>query len=201
MFKKLYGLKHASNANDDDVRRAVVLRQTPAAQRACWDYMNAHNVEGMSHTGHMASAWSKLEAYAARLPLIVHLARWACGDPDADPDCVDLQSVEAGIALTEWFCHEMQRVYAMLAEDKIDTDQRRLVERIKKLNAGGKLPTARNIMQACKRFKRADDVHRAWGDLIERGYGSIVDVPPGPKGGRSTQYFKLLPGTNREEPW
>jgi len=200
MFDRLYSLEHAVDLSADDGACPVVLKQSPCAQRACLDFMNAHNAEGMNHTGHEAAAWSKLEAYGARLALIVHLARWACGESGAALDCVDLQSVEAGIALAEWFRYEMLRVYAILDEDDAEAQRRGLVDQIAKLQADDKKATARNIMQGCKRFKRAADVEKAFDDLAARGYGSIVHVKSGSKGGRPTHYFKLLPVADGSAP-
>ena len=77
----------------------------------------------------MPQAWSKLEGYAARLALVIHLVRWAAGDSTLnDAKMLDLASMNAAIKLATWFKGEAFRVYAMMAESETDRDQRRLVE-------------------------------------------------------------------------
>ena len=55
----------------------------------------------------LEAAAAKLEAAAARLALILALAR----EPKAQE--VDFASMAAGILLAEWFAHEAERVYGM----------------------------------------------------------------------------------------
>ncbi len=93
----------------------LVLRMTPRAKR-CWvSFYNRHAKQHAQLAGDLAAAWSKLEAGAARLALVVHLSRQAADDEDpASPDAVDERSVEAAVKLVGWFGREARRVYALL---------------------------------------------------------------------------------------
>jgi uncharacterized protein DUF3987 len=189
MFEHLYDLEHDTDA--DGELRAVEVSLRADAERVLYDYMNAHNGLAEDYTGHVASAWSKLEGYAARLALTIHFARWACAASDVAHDRVDLQSVEAGIALTEWFRDEMLRVYALLEESEADTWRRRLIERIEKLQADGEPVSVRQIGQV-KFFRPAAKVEDALAELVRDGYGQWEYAGGGSRGPRAKR-FRLFP--------
>ena len=62
-------------------------------------------------TGALASAWSKLAAYAGRLALVLHLTNWAAEEEGVDPAAIDAASMGCAIRLVEWFKIEARRVY------------------------------------------------------------------------------------------
>jgi hypothetical protein len=74
--------------------------------------------------GAVAAMLSKAEAWAARLALILHVAREA-GDDPTPGDRVAVSSIEAGITLARWFAREWRRVFAALETggDVVDTGQ------------------------------------------------------------------------------
>jgi uncharacterized protein DUF3987 len=190
MFEHLYDLKHDTDA--DGELRAVEVSLDADAERVLHDYMNAHNRLGEDCKGHVASAWSKLEGYAARLALTIHFARWACAASGVTHDRVDLQSVEAGIALAEWFRYEMQRVYAILDESEAEEWRRGLVARIQKLQAETGEPIAVRQIGQVKAFRPATKVEQALEDLAEMGYGQWEQSRTGARGPR-TKRFRLFP--------
>jgi hypothetical protein len=66
------------------------------------------------------------------LGLLHHLVRCASGermDPEAG---IDIESMRAGIELVRWFGAEDRRIYAMLNEDRAQTERRELVELIRR---------------------------------------------------------------------
>ena len=62
---------------------------TPAAKHVWVDYYDRHRAEMEGLDEDTTAAWSKLEAYAARLALIVQLCAWAEGN--ASDSAVDEQ--------------------------------------------------------------------------------------------------------------
>ena len=67
-------------------------------------FYNEHAREQVELSGDLAAAWSKLEGYAARFALLVHLVRAESGDTTlADASTVDEPSITAGVILSRWF--------------------------------------------------------------------------------------------------
>src|SRR5262249_48668110 len=129
IFDRLYSLSMTVDAASEEPS-PVPLNLSAGAKRAWVAFYNEHALEQVELTGDLAAAWSKLEGYAARLALVVHLARWAAGAALAgeQPGDVDAESVEAGIELSRWFGNETQRVYAALNESDGEREPRELVE-------------------------------------------------------------------------
>jgi hypothetical protein len=164
------------------------LRLDAEAKREWITFYNTHANEQAELTGDLAAAWSKLEGGAARLALLVHLTRWAGGEP-MDPDFVDAASVRAGVVLARWFAHEALRVYAVLGESEEDRDRRRLVELIHR--KGGRI-TARELMQGDRRFRdSADAAEQALQELVEAGLGTWEPLSPTDRGGHPSRCFHL----------
>lgn len=136
----------------------------------------------------MAAAWSKLEETAARLALVLHLARWAASDPTLENgDLVDSDSMESAIRLTQWFKGEARRVYAMLHGSGVDGDRRRLIEWVR--GKGGTV-TARDAQQGCRWLKSPGAAQGALDELARHGLGRWMPSPAG-RPGQPTRLFKL----------
>src|SRR6516165_9839474 len=121
LFDRLYELQPITGEDGEPWPLVVRLG---ADAKAAWEvYYNAHAIEQADLIGDMAAAWSKLEEYAARLALVIHLIRRVAND-GVDPLVLDVDSMLAGIRLVEWFKHEARRVYAMLAESDTERDHR-----------------------------------------------------------------------------
>ncbi|RMH27381.1 MAG: DUF3987 domain-containing protein, partial [Planctomycetota bacterium] len=85
VFDRLYDIE--SDLNDDGEPVPRLLSLTPGAKRAWVAFVNEHGQRQLEHVGDEAAAFSKLEAYAARLALVVHCARLAASDPTLEhPD-------------------------------------------------------------------------------------------------------------------
>jgi hypothetical protein len=168
LFDRLYELQPITG--DDDEPRPVVVSLSADAKAAWKTYYNAHNIEQADKTGDMASVWSKLEEYAARLALVVHFIRWAAGDPNlTNSDIVDADSMNAGITLAKWFKHEARRVYMMLDESDGERDQRRLVDWIGR--KGGTV-TPREVQQGCRWLKEPGMAETALEGMVKAGRGT-----------------------------
>jgi len=188
VFDRLYDLRPI--AGDNDEPSPVIVRLTPEGKRKWIDFYNTHAEEHTELTGDLSSVWSKLEAYAARLALVVHFVRWAAGDPTLrDPDAVDKASVRVGVELCRWFAHEARRVYPILDESREGRDRRQLVELIQR--RGGSV-TARDLMRSSRRFKTTSEAESALNELVNAGAGQWKHHEPGSKGGKPTTRFTLV---------
>ena len=184
LFDRLYELQ--PTVGDDGEPRPVVVHLSDEAKAAWIAYYNAHAAEQVDLTGDMASAWSKLEEYAARLALVVHYVRWAAGDVVHETQ-LDVASMDAGIVLAKWFKHEARRVYAMLGESDAERARRRLIEWIER--KGGTV-TVREVQQGCRWLKDPGAAEAALEELVKTGRGSWEQSPPGQRG-RPTRRFRL----------
>jgi len=194
IFEKLYSLQ--PRADEEGELQPLYLPLMRDAKSEWIRFYNEHALEQADLTGDLAAVWSKIEGYAPRLALIVHLARWAAGDATlAATDAVDLVSMEAGISLAKWFGTEARRVYAILGESDEERDQRRLVELIQR--KGGSA-TVRDLMRSARMFSDADVAEQALNELVKAGCGHWEAPPIGPAGGHPTQRFVLAPGVDTD---
>jgi hypothetical protein len=112
IIAKLLGLTH-SESKPIDLQLSKLARQRAKA------FVDRHGSESFDHgdtSEDLAAAWSKLEGYAFRFALIIHLVKWADGDQKCHHEGdIGLDSLESGIELARWFAAETERVYAGLA--------------------------------------------------------------------------------------
>ena len=187
VFDGLQALKAGQDLDGDP--DPVELDLTPAGKAAWVRFYNEHAGEQAELDGGELAAWSKLEGYAARLALIVHLCTVAAREPDAHPDRVDELSVAAGVELARWFGHEARRVYARLAEPEADRELRELTELVRSL--GGRA-TPRDLQQKRRRYRYDGPLAKADLDkLATAGLGKWESPPPGPRGGHPTTILVL----------
>ncbi len=174
--------------NDDDQPAPVDIPLSVEGKAAWVSFYNEHAERQSKAEGSLAAAFSKLEAYAARLALVVHLVRCAADDMSTDPEAVDRESVEAGAVLARWFCREAERVYAMFHESDESADARKLVEWVE---ARGGSVTVRDLQRGQRKYKTATDAEAALAELVEAGLGQWESVPPTAQGGRPAARFIL----------
>ena len=187
VFTTLWGLAPVNT--DGEPAKPVDLPLVDEARPVWAEFVNAHGQETAGLTGPLAAAFSKLEGYAARLALVVSLARWA-EDPGTlgiGPAAVDLGSVQAGIEIVEWAKRESRRIYGMLSEDEDQQATRELLELVER--RGGTV-TVRELQQA-RHYATAEEAEEALHNMVTAGLGCWVSMPPGPRGGRPSKYFRL----------
>ncbi len=177
VFERLYELSPEADETGDERPRLVTLAED--GKRAWVRFYDEHAHEQAELSGDEAAVWSKLEGYAARLALVVHLTRWAAGDEALhDPAQVDEASIMAGVALARWFGREARRVYAILDENRDDRDIRRLCELIQR--KGGSM-SGRELAQASRAYRTVADAEAALAKLVEARKGSwVTPVQRGP---------------------
>ncbi|KKM15724.1 hypothetical protein LCGC14_1693090, partial [marine sediment metagenome] len=185
IFEALFGLGFAEGTDDEPVD----LPLTPEGKAAWVDFYNAHGAEQAALSGDLAAAWSKLEGYAARLALVIHLARWAGGEI-VGPASVDEASMAAGIALVDWYKVEARRVYGALKESAEQREARELYDFVR--DQGGRM-TTRELTRHRRRYKTSDEAREALDRVCETYGGTWEKVGPSPKGGRPSPVLVLPP--------
>ncbi|MCK4658239.1 MAG: DUF3987 domain-containing protein [Phycisphaerae bacterium] len=186
VFGRLFELQ--PDLNDDGSPRPQLVKLNPTAKRRWVRFHNEHAAEQAGLTGDLAAAWSKLEAYAARLALVHHCVRVAAGDETlADPDKVDEVSMAAGVGLARWFGGETKRVYATMAESNESRDLRRLTELVR--NKGGVVSV--RDWQNRRHCATTADAEAELDGLVEAGLG-CWEVPQPTGSGRPTSRRFIL---------
>ena len=184
LFDRLLNLQMDAQLDDDgnEFHIPVVLPLSPVAKELWIAFYNEHAAEQEQLIDDReSSAWSKLEAYAARFALIFTL----CRNPDATD--IDSQSMADGIRLTRWFCHETKRVYAMLSETPAESKENALVSMIRdKFN--GRI-TPRELYRTSRKYQPTEVAESALEELIKVGYGQWEAGDS--TGGRPAMVFTL----------
>jgi hypothetical protein len=173
VFETLFGL--APDTDDDGESQPKLLKLTPGGKHAWVEFYNAHADEQAELRGDLAAAWSKLEGYAARLSLVVHLTRWAAGDSTlADTDAIDEHSVNAGVALSQWFGQEAKRIYAELWHGEKGRRTRELIKLIQR--RGGSI-SASELVRSKRGIGDVGDAGFELDALANAGYGRWEQPP------------------------
>jgi hypothetical protein len=189
LFESLYGLQ--GRAGGDGEMLPVDVAMNLAAKALYTEFYNQHNAEQADFVGDLAAVWSKLEETAARLALVIHVVRCAAGHPGANPLILDEASMTAAIRLVKWFKHETRRVYAMLAEDESEQENRRLFEW---LDHNGGEASIRDVQQKCAWLKESGRAEKALEGLVDRGLGAWIPVDDR-QPGRPSRRFRLAEGS------
>jgi hypothetical protein len=189
VFDQLFGLKPETDDAGNEYPKLVTLSDD--GKRAWVTFYNEHASEQVNLSGDEAAAWSKLEGYAARLALVVHMTRWAAGDATLRESAqVDEASIAAGVVLARWFGDEARRVYAIFGESDEERECRRLVEWIQRK---GGTATVRDLTRGPREYRGDPErAARALGKLVAAGVGRWeLDEHAGGRG-RPTDRFRLL---------
>jgi len=184
VFDRLYEIEPDHNDDDEPVPRSLPL--TTGAKRSWVAFVNQHGRQQLEYVGDEAAAFSKLEAYAARLALVMHCARLAASDPTVEhPDRIDCASIEAGIRIVRWFVDEDLRIYAMQAEDESAREIRKRSELIERQDGSVSV----REWQRLRSLKTSGDAESELRELVDADIGAFHDVAPGPRGGRPSRRF------------
>jgi hypothetical protein len=167
----------------------AMLPMTRGAKALFIPWHNQHERDRADMEGALAAAWSKLTGYALRLALVVELLRWSEGSEWQQPEVVSESAMAAGIALSEWFANEAQRVYGLLNETDEQKERRELVEYIGR--HGGRI-NERELSRGPRRY-RGDlaAATAALQSLVKAGDGEWVAIAPPEGGGHASREFRL----------
>lgn len=150
---------------------------TPTAMDTFRDWLKRHmgELSAPDFAPSLSGPWLKLEAYCARLALIVHEARWAAGET-VDRDRVDSTSVESAILLIEYFKTHTHRVYAEVVTSS--TDRRIHAALAWITRQPQKTTTARDLLRAkVAGVATARDASQLLDELEARGHGTVTRLP------------------------
>ncbi|QDV57203.1 DUF3987 domain-containing protein [Rosistilla oblonga] len=160
----------------DEAPKAIILPLTNEAKQRFIRFVNSHGAETITHGDALAAAWSKLEGYALRFALVVHLAKWASGAPDCKSDGpVGIESIEAGIELSRWFANEAERVYGRIGvtpETGEDGNDRHVARLAEWLQSKGGSATEREIARGPRRYRGEENAQHIKNDcsvLVDAG--------------------------------
>lgn len=155
-----------------------VFRLSDGAADCFRAFFTRNNQEIQDLSGDLAAAWSKLEQYAGRIALVLHLVKWAAstGDP---VDEVIPETMADAVRLVEWFKHETRRVYSILAESSEEREQRRLLDWICRRECS---VTVREVQQGCRWLKAPGVAERMLTALVKSGAGHWEQSPAGQRG-------------------
>ena len=185
VYARLLALSFGTDENDQPTPIDVPL--SPKAKGAWVTFYDGHAKATESMAGKMAAAYSKLEAYAARLALVLYLAKAVVNDEwMISNDTIDVQSMIAGITLAKWFAHEVERVYRIIEESDTETERRQIVEFIQA--RGGRI-TANDLRRRTRKFQTSEEAEAFLHGLVDAGSGYWADGAPSQDGGRPTRYF------------
>ncbi len=135
----------------------------------------------------LRAALSKLKGTCVRLALILACVEAAMGERVT---CIGREPVRRAILIADWLKNEARRIYMMMGKSAGDEVTHELVEWIRE--RGGEV-TVRDLAYSGPRHFRGDnDAARKALDLLKLdGLGDWFSLSPGPRGGRSTQVFRL----------
>jgi Protein of unknown function (DUF3987) len=137
--------------------------------------------------GEHASCLAKLEAYCARLALLLAEVEFHSGRTPYEQ--IDVVHVERAAVLVEWFSREATRVYRQVQTSAPQVERERLIAVIER--KGGKI-TARDLLRSNPaRLGGLSRCNQLLEELVSNNLGWWQQQPPGPKGGRPTRIFVL----------
>jgi hypothetical protein len=189
-FKRL--LLRLLNAEMADAEAGTphVLRLTPEAERLWKEFVPRWNSEAFADPNEpVRSASAKLEAYAARLALVIEVtARASEGDLS---ECLPVlrwispESMQAGITLARWFIGEAHRIYSLRGESEAERACRQLADWVR--TRGGHV-AARDLQLCARRsYRTAEEAAAKLDQLVKAGYGRWEKIETG--GRPRTEFF------------
>jgi|688.fasta_scaffold06534_14 hypothetical protein len=182
--RQLFQTLYAIPMRDDG---PITMPMTSDGEAAWEEFYDRHAKRQMAATGVVASMLAKIEAAAARLALVHYVCRQASDEPTL-PNTGDAQSVQAGVALAEWFASEWQRVYdATLGGGRTVDHDGDLLAWIE--SQGGEC-AVRDINQRMRRYRDADTLEQTITRLVRAGKLATFTVQ-NERGGQPAAWVRL----------
>jgi len=188
VYGRLLALNFGTDENDQPA--PIDVRLSSEALAVWAPFFDVHANLTASVSGKLAAAYSKLEAYAARLALVVYMVKAVSSDDwtITENSTIDADSMTAGITLARWFAHEVERVYRIIEESDTETEQRQILDFIR--GHGGKI-TANDLRRRSRKFETTEEAEEFLRGLVDAGLGYWTDGAPSQDGGRPTRYFRV----------
>lgn len=172
---------------DADVR---MVDPTPEAKDAIVRFVNEHGEETWRLPDDLAATWSKLEGYAFRLALVLHMARWAADETERlSRITIGPESIQAGVKLARWFAGEARRIHQLLGAT---AEEHARMELAAWIGRRGGTVTVRDLTHGLRAYRSKPGLATVHLDGLEaEGLGAWVEPEPGPEGGRPARLFRL----------
>lgn len=167
---------------ENDHPRRVTLGKEAEELFASWYDEHAARQEEADPL--LASAYSKLEAYAGRFALVFHLVRYVQGDTGEE---VDAESMQSALVIADWFVYETTRVYTILQADHETQRALAVADLVRKLGGSA---SARDLMRHANRYKTAEEATEDLDLLSKRKWGEWVNSQG--KRGRPSRLMRLI---------
>lgn len=195
LFDQLLGLQLELDENQSPVPTELVLTNT--AQARWVEFYNRHSRRRDHLSGELAAAFSKLEAYAARLALLFHLVEQASGAGESDPFVgINDEVVDRAVQLVDWFAGETTRIYAVLGLAATADGYNELLGIVQ--GRGGAI-TPRKLQHAARRYRRdGTAMQRDLDALVASGRGRWEEQRSESGRGRPSRVFRALDGSTME---
>lgn len=151
-------------------------------------WLNAHYAEQdvLEFPDSLRGPWAKMEGYAARLALILHICRLFCRETQHDD--IDEISIAGAVKLITYFKTHARRVYAHLYTPLEERQIAALLAWIRRHKTCS--VTAREVLRSgVAGIKKSDDAKHLLVKLEEHGYGTTEDIDS--KRGRKGLRFTL----------
>lgn len=149
-----------------------VLTFTTEGREEWVDWITSHYEEQEAPTFpvHLLGPWSKMEGYAARLALIIHVLRYVCKETTSPH--VDQFSMASAADLITYFKSHARRVYDELHTTPEDAQVASALTWIRK--QPGRKATGRDVQRAgLKGVHTSDEAKALLCKLRDEGYGSV----------------------------
>ena len=185
-LSRLLTLDHGLDENGNLVPVRVPLEDT--GQKAWIEFYDRHaQRQAEELDDDLAAAFSKLEGYAARFALVIFLFKCAVSKAGLS-EAIDLESLNAGITLANWFANETKRIHVILETNQTSSDG--LKDYIR---SRGGIVTCRDIQRGPRRYRvSSSEVRSMLDQLCDAGKGEWLNAHPGSLGGQPMDTFRLF---------
>ncbi len=160
---------------EGDEGKPRTVRLTPEARGIWGQWLGSHygEMNDPNLTSGLKGPWAKLEGYAVRLALILHLGRWVCGETASE--ALDRESMLKAVVLVEYFKSHARRVYGRLHATDED---RRVMAAVQWIERQGGHVKARKMQRSgvCG-VRTTEDVRKLFEVLRKRGHGKLERLP------------------------
>jgi hypothetical protein len=169
LFEKLWNLREQANQTDPPTPFVFPLS---SAARAQWDvFRDAHYAEqdAEDFSTALRGPWAKLEAYYARIALILHCCRFVTHETQRS--VVDEDTTTATKKVIDYFKAHERKVYARL---RVTPEDKQAEDAVAWIRKHGKRATARDLqMHRVVNIKASSEAKALLNALADRGYGTI----------------------------
>ncbi|MEM7227826.1 MAG: DUF3987 domain-containing protein [Planctomycetota bacterium] len=193
LFDRLYDIE--PQLDPDGNMDPCVVALAPQARRLFVAFVDEHAMGTAERCGDEAAAWSKLEGYALRLALVLHMVMHAASDRIlTDITLIEADAMARAISLVRWFTYECDRVYRVLDADE---PLSHLYELRDWIAQGGKnrepgMACVRDLMQKRRQFRGDKAGARAALQALVDASLAVWDHEAAGKPGRPSERIRLV---------